>query len=176
MLGAAIGGIVLGKLGDTLRRTRALGMSILFYSVFAGTGAFVKTQEQMLLLRFLVGLGVGGVWPNAVALAPECWPNRSRPIVAGLMDAALNRGILMLCWLPLYLPELFPTRVRAAGTGIAYNVWRFATALGVLLAGGLFAAMGGSYPKVGATCGLVYLLGLIVIWWAPDTTATKLEE
>lgn len=77
---------------------------------------------------------------------------------------------LFFGWLPLYLPELFPTRVRAAGSGIAYNVGRFATALGVMVAGVLFAAMGGSYPKVGATCGLIYLLGLIVIWWAPDTS------
>ena len=96
MLGAAVGGIFLGSLGDRIGRTRALGVSILFYSLFAGLGAFVRTQEQMLVLRFVVGLGVGGVWPNAVALAAECWPDKSRPIVAGLMGAALNGGILML--------------------------------------------------------------------------------
>jgi MFS transporter, SHS family, sialic acid transporter len=96
MLGAAIGGIVLGRLGDTIGRSRALGVSILFYSLFAGLGAWVQSQEQMLVLRFMVGLGVGGVWPNAVALAAECWPNRSRPIVAGLLGAALNGGVLLL--------------------------------------------------------------------------------
>ncbi len=96
MLGAAVGGIFLGSLGDRIGRTRALGISILFYSVFAGLGALVRTQEQMLVLRFMVGLGVGGVWPNAVALAAECWPDKSRPVVAGLMGAALNAGILML--------------------------------------------------------------------------------
>ncbi len=94
-------------------------------------------------------------------------------------EARFEQGFvatLFFGWLPLYLPELFPTRVRAAGAGIAYNVGRFATALGVLAAGALFAAMGGSYPKVGAICGLIYLLGLIVIWWAPDTTNRKLKE
>jgi hypothetical protein len=96
MLGAAVGGILLGSLGDRIGRTRALGISILFYSVFAGMGALVRTQEQMLVLRFIVGLGVGGVWPNAVALAAECWPDKSRPMVAGLMGAALNSGILVL--------------------------------------------------------------------------------
>jgi MFS transporter, SHS family, sialic acid transporter len=370
MLGAAVGGIVLGSLGDRIGRARALGVSILFYSLFAGLGAFVHTQEQMLTLRFLVGLGVGGVWPNAVALAAECWPDKSRPIVAGLMGAALNGGILLLSqiartwhitaeswrwifqiaaapavlgvlvlvalpesplwlasrtvrgrrgdeadistggrsassrqrlpspvrelfrppllrltligillgsipmvgawsaskwmipwadkvggateagykavtqgwwalgavlgsffgaqiaawlgrrrayalisagataltlvlflgtaplqtsflpivfaqgfvatlffgWLPLYLPELFPTRVRAAGSGIAYNVGRFATAVGVFAAGLLFAALGGSYPQVGAICGLIYLLGAVVIWWAPDTGRKSLDN
>ena len=96
MLGAAVGGILLGNLGDAIGRKRALGISILSYSVFAGLGAFVQTQEQMLVLRFLVGLGVGGVWPNAVALAAECWPDKSRPTVAGLMGVAINAGILLL--------------------------------------------------------------------------------
>ena len=96
MLGAAIGGIVLGNLGDRIGRTRAMGISVLFYSVFAGLGAFVQTQEQMLVLRFLVGLGVGGMWPNGVVLVSECWPNASRPMVAGVMGAGINAGILVL--------------------------------------------------------------------------------
>lgn len=96
MLGAAIGGIFLGALGDRIGRARAMGVSILFYSLFAGLGAWVQTQEQMLVLRFLVGLGVGGVWPNAVALVAESWPDKARPTVAGLMGAAINTGILVL--------------------------------------------------------------------------------
>jgi predicted MFS family arabinose efflux permease len=101
------------------------------------------------------------------------------PLQASFLPIVFAQGFvatLFFGWLPLYLPELFPTRVRAAGSGIAYNVGRFATAAGVLLAGVLFAAMGGSYPRVGATCGLIYLLGLIVIWWAPDTSKKKLQD
>ena len=60
MLGAAVGGTFLGNLGDRIGRARAMGVSILFYSLFAGMGAFVTTSEQMLILRFMVGLGVGG--------------------------------------------------------------------------------------------------------------------
>src|SRR6187397_1153402 len=41
MLGAAFGGSLLGNLGDRIGRTRAMGVSILFYSLFAGIGAFV---------------------------------------------------------------------------------------------------------------------------------------
>jgi len=89
MLGAAVGGIALGSLGDRIGRTRAMGISILLYSIFAGMGALVTTQEQMLVLRFLVGMGVGGMWPNGVVLVSECWPNASRPIVAGFMGAGV---------------------------------------------------------------------------------------
>src|SRR5436190_6876723 len=104
MLGAAIGGIWLGSLGDRFGRSRALGISILFYSLFAGMGAFAKTQEQMLILRFLVGLGVGGVWPNGIALVSECWPGASRPVVSGVMSAGLNFGILFLSQLARLKP------------------------------------------------------------------------
>jgi hypothetical protein len=78
-------------------------------------------------------------------------------------------------WLALYLPELFPTRVRATGSGLAYNSGRFATAFGVLAAGFLFTALGGDYPRVGTICASIYALGLIVIWWAPVTKAEDLS-
>ncbi len=352
MLGAAVGGITFGALGDRIGRTRAMGMSILFYSVFSGAGLLVGSLEQMLVLRFLVGLGVGGMWPNGVALVSECWPNVSRPMVAGIMGAGLNTGILLLSqvariwhitpdswrwlfgwsaipgllgvvslwfvpesprwlstrgglaartdtplrelfrppllrltllgiilgsipmigawaaskwmipwadkiggaaqpgykavtqgfwalgavlgsffgaqlanmlgrrlsyflislgstaltcslflftaplqsaflpmafaqgfvatlffgWLPLYLPELFPTKVRATGSGIAYNVGRFATAGGVFVAGTLVTWFGGDFAKVGAVMGLIYSLGMVVIWWAPETSNRGLQD
>jgi MFS family permease len=109
MLGAAIGGIVLGNLGDRIGRTRAMGISILFYSLFAMLGAWVQTQEQMLALRFLVGLGVGGLWPNAMALVSECWPTASRAWVAGLLSAGLNAGILLLS----QITRLYPVEPNA---------------------------------------------------------------
>jgi SHS family sialic acid transporter-like MFS transporter len=348
MLGAAIGGIFLGSLGDRIGRAKAMGVSILFYSIFAALGGWAKTQEQMLALRFLVGLGVGGLWPNGIALVSECWPGAKRPLVSGAMMAGLNAGILLVSqlarawpvtpdswrwifllagapaligvfvllglpesprwlasrdaekapspplqelfsaklirftlvgiavsaipmvgawsaskwmipwadhvagathggykaetqgwwalgavigsfggaqlasclgrrrsyflislgavaltmamfqltaplqpgfhaivfaqglvstlffgWLALYLPELFPTHVRATGSGLAYNSGRFATAAGVLFAGYLFTALGGDYARVGAICAMIYALGLVVIWFAPDTGINK---
>jgi MFS family permease len=96
MLGAAIGGIVLGGLGDRFGRSRGLGVSILFYSLCAAAGAFVTTQEQMLVLRFLVGLGIGGVWPNGIALVAESWPAATKATVSGVMAAGINAGIIIL--------------------------------------------------------------------------------
>lgn len=104
MLGAAVGGSLLGNLGDRIGRARAMGVSILFYSLFAGLGAFVQSCEQMLVLRFLVGLGVGGMWPNGVALVAECWPNTSRPTVSGILGAGINVGIIGLSVLGSYYP------------------------------------------------------------------------
>jgi MFS transporter, SHS family, sialic acid transporter len=104
MLGAAIGGIALGNLGDRIGRSRAMGVSILFYSVCAALGGFVTSQEQMLVLRFFVGLGVGGMWPNGIALVAESWPTASKATVSGVMAAGLNAGILMLAQLAQVWP------------------------------------------------------------------------
>jgi MFS family permease len=349
MLGAAIGGILLGNLGDRIGRSRAMGVSILFYSLFAGLGAFVQTCEQMLILRFLVGLGVGGMWPNGVALVAESWSNASRPTVSGVLGAGINVGILGLSqlvrlfpitpdswrwifglaaipavlgilvlaflpespkwlasrgeskkpvppiwelfrgellpltilgillasvplvgawagskwmvpwadqvggsalpgykattlgywslgatlgsflgaplaawigrrlsyflisfgataltwsmfeltaplessflpivftqgfvatlffgWLPLYLPELFPVHVRATGAGLSMNTGRFVTAGGVLFAGSLFEWFDSSYAAIGAACALIYALGMILAFWAPNTAEKTL--
>jgi MFS family permease len=85
-------------------------------------------------------------------------------------------GTIYFGWLPLYLPELFPTRVRATGTGIAFNWGRVATAVGVLMGGQLMLTFNGDYARVGQITCLVYGLGMVVILFAPDTAGKPLEE
>ena len=82
---------------------------------------------------------------------------------------------LFFGWLPLYLPELFPTHVRATGSGISYNVGRFATAGGVLAAGpAVHAPSAAAIRPWGPPAALIYGLGMVAIWWAPDTTRKSL--
>jgi MFS family permease len=79
-------------------------------------------------------------------------------------------------WFPLYFPELFPTRVRATGQGLSYNFGRFFAAIGALLQGQLVAAFGGSYARAGAIVTLIYLVGMALIWLAPETRGRPLPE
>jgi MFS family permease len=79
-------------------------------------------------------------------------------------------------WLPLYLPEIFPTRVRATGQGIAYNAGRLLAAAGALTTGKLMSAFDGSYPQACATITLVYIVGMVLIWLAPETKGKPLPE
>lgn len=79
-------------------------------------------------------------------------------------------------WLPLYLPELFPTRVRATGQGLCFNVGRIFAAIGAIEMGHLMSYYEGSYARAGAAITLVYLAGMVLIWFGPETRNRQLPE
>jgi MFS family permease len=76
----------------------------------------------------------------------------------------------------LYLPELFPTRVRATGQGICYNVSRAMTAIGPLAVAYFGLATFGSLPHAAATTAIAYVVGLIAIWLGPETWRKPLAD
>jgi MFS family permease len=78
-------------------------------------------------------------------------------------------------WLPLYLPELFPTAIRATGQGFGFNFGRVLAAIGVLQLGNLQAAFGG-LPQACAALSFVYVVGVIAIWFVPETKGQPLPE
>jgi MFS transporter, SHS family, sialic acid transporter len=385
LVGAAAGGVVFGWLGDKVGRVRAMATSILCYSVFTGLVYFAQAPWHLLVTRFIAALGMGGEWSLGVALVMEVWPEKHRPLLAGVIGAAANvgfaliaviglsfqvtmeswrwialvgaapafltffirlhvpeserwhevrraqpearplrdvlrppllrstlyamvlasialigtwgsvqwlplwadkmaqeqsveaaraeqrnvlgavakqislndpaimarskelknhnakayaqinsaigavvgcllggwlggrlgrrQGYFLLClislascaylfrgvnaygwtflvltfvvggvtaafygWFPLYLPELFPTRVRATGQGLSFNAGRILAAAGALQMGVLMRQFDGDYGEAGGVITLIYLLGLVVIWFAPETRGQKLPE
>lgn len=94
LFGAATGGYLFGIVGDRIGRARAMAFSILCYSCFSGATYFAGNTGTLLVLRFLTCMGIGGMWPNGIALIAEAWPNVARPILAGVMGTAANVGIL----------------------------------------------------------------------------------
>jgi MFS transporter, SHS family, sialic acid transporter len=79
-------------------------------------------------------------------------------------------------WLPLYLPELFPTRIRATGQGFAFNFGRVLAAVGALQSGRLLNFFNEDYARMGAIMSLVYLVGLVLIWFCPETKGQALPD
>ncbi len=349
LLGGAVGGFVFGWMGDKIGRVRSMTLSIVVYSGFTGLCYLATAPWQLGMYRFLAALGMGGEWALGVALVMECWPEKYRPILAGVIGAAANVGFLLislvamgfavtpnswrwimlagaapgilaffvvlfvpeskrwqqsvkkavvspirevltppllkptilaiifcsvaligtwgavsaflptwadqlagkenphakaivqlaisigciigcvvgplvsnrigrrgayfaLCvaalvvtqylfrglthynawfvWvsgvaglaassfyglLPLYLPELYPTRVRATGQGLSFNFGRILAAAGAVWAGQLVTTLGG-YPQACAAITLVYVVGMVVIWFAPETMGKPLPE
>jgi MFS family permease len=90
-------------------------------------------------------------------------------------------------WFPLYLPELFPTKVRATGQGFGYNFGRVLAAIGALQTGnlmGLFSqdlhvgglTIGHGHPAACSVIALIYVVGMGLIWLAPETKGKPLPE
>jgi MFS family permease len=80
-------------------------------------------------------------------------------------------------WLPLYLPELFRTGVRATGQGFSYNFGRILAAIGVLQTGNLMKdVFNDNYPQALSVVSLVYVVGLALICLAPETHGKALPE
>jgi MFS transporter, SHS family, sialic acid transporter len=83
-------------------------------------------------------------------------------------------------WLPLYLPELFPTRLRATGQGFSFNFGRIIAAVAALQTGPLMGLFGQnkvlSHAHACSTVSLVYLVGMAIIWMAPETYGRPLPE
>jgi MFS family permease len=79
----------------------------------------------------------------------------------------------------IYFPELFPTHLRSTGTSFCYNVGRFVAASGPLVQAELnklFAGTGESLRYAGVTMCVIFLLGLFVLPFLPETMDKPLPE
>jgi len=92
-----------------------------------------------------------------------------------LLIAAVN-GFFTLgqySWMSVWLPELFPTRMRATGVAFAFNAPRFIAFLGPLFAGMLIAQFGG-FSKTAVAFSFIYILGFLVVPLLPETKGKPL--
>jgi MFS family permease len=91
-----------------------------------------------------------------------------------LVTAAVN-GLFtsgQFAWVTIYLPELFPTRVRGSAISLVFDSARGIAALGPLLAGSLVSSFGG-IGTAAAMMSLIYILGLVVTPFAGPETRGK---
>ena len=78
-------------------------------------------------------------------------------------------------WAPMWLPELFPTRMRGTAVAFCFNAPRLVAFVGPLIAGTLIVYLGGI--GVAATIvGMFYLLGLVAAPFLPETRGKPLPE
>jgi hypothetical protein len=75
--------------------------------------------------------------------------------------------------MPVWLPELFPTRMRATALAFAFNAPRFIAFLGPFLAGTMIVAFGG-YGQAAMVLCSIYILGLAVAPFLPETKGRPL--
>jgi len=94
-----------------------------------------------------------------------------------LLAAAVN-GFFTLgqySWMPVWLPELFPTSVRATGVAFAFNAPRFIAFIGPMIAGTLIADFGG-YGNMAVAFSFTYVVGFLATLFLPETRGKPLPD
>jgi MFS family permease len=84
-----------------------------------------------------------------------------------------NNGIFS--GFPIYLPELYPTRLRATGAGFCFNAGRVLASASPFLTGWLVTTLG-TFGRAASTIALIYLVGLAVLFFAPETRGQRLPD
>ena len=129
LLGGAFGGVVFGVISDRIGRSKTMIMTILFYSLFTCASAFAQAPWQMVVLRFLVAMGVGGEWAVAAAMVAEVMPTRSRPVMSSIFHASSVFGTLLAAATVALLIGNETINARLAESG--WDGWRIGFAIGV---------------------------------------------
>jgi MFS family permease len=150
--------------------------------IWSALGAVVGTILAALLADFL-GRRVTYMLLclGSLAVVPTLFLGSAHFDTRFLVTVFLAGGITAAFygWLPLYLPELFPTRVRATGQGFGFNFGRIIAAIGALQLGNLkalFAPWDWKDAHVYSLLACVYALGAVLIWLAPETRGKPLPE
>jgi MFS family permease len=78
-------------------------------------------------------------------------------------------------WAPVWLPELFPTRMRGTAVAFCFNAPRFISCVGPIIAGTLIVGLGG-YGPAATLVGLFFLLGALAAPFLPETNGKPLPE
>jgi MFS family permease len=84
-----------------------------------------------------------------------------------------NNGIFS--GFPIYLPELYPTRLRATGAGFCFNAGRILASIAPFMTGWLVTTLG-TFGRAASTVAFIYLLGLVVLLFAPETKGKPLTD
>jgi len=124
LIGAVVGGIVFGALSDRFGRVRVLTWSILLFALFTGLCAFATSYRELLLLRTIAGVGLGGEFGIGMALAAEAWPARHRARVSSYVALGWQVGVLAAALLtPLLLPLIGWRGMFLVGVIPAFAAW-----------------------------------------------------
>ena len=103
-LGMVVGSPLLGWLGDKIGRRRTVILGTLIYGVFTLFCAGATSISELMVLRFITGIGLGGMLPNITALNAEFAPKRVRATLVVLMFMGVTAGST----LPALVVAAFP--------------------------------------------------------------------
>ncbi|MDQ0230802.1 MFS transporter [Metabacillus malikii] len=94
-IGMAVGALVFGVMADRVGRKNVFIITLLLFSIGSGLSAFVTSLTMFLILRFFIGMGLGGELPVASTLVSESVPAKERGKVVVLLESFWAGGWLI---------------------------------------------------------------------------------
>ena len=107
LFGMMFGAMGFGMLSDKLGRKKTILMCVVLFSAVSAINGLASTPWQFGILRFIAGLGIGGVMPNVVSLMTEYSPKKSRSTLVALMFSGYAVGGMMSAGLGIWIVPRF---------------------------------------------------------------------
>ena len=95
LAGMMFGAMMFGTLADKIGRKKVIMICVFLFSTFTFLGGFASNPTEFGALRFIAGLGIGGVLPNLVALTSEYAPKHLRSTLVTTMFSGYAMGGIM---------------------------------------------------------------------------------
>jgi AAHS family 4-hydroxybenzoate transporter-like MFS transporter len=95
LLGLMCGALALGPVADRWGRKWTIVFSTALFGVFSLLTAHATSFNELLLFRFLTGIGLGGAMPNVVALTAEYAPKRLRTVFVSMLFTGMPLGAVL---------------------------------------------------------------------------------
>jgi len=160
-------------LSEAVVRTRTSNATMVIHiGTLFGVFAFPLLADRIGRKKAFAFFFVGS--PIATALALYGGADYNRLLL--LMPLATFFAIGVSAGFVLYFPELFPTHLRATGSGLAYNVGRIFSTPIPWLTGIVMGALNGNVVSGVLIASCIYLFGLLAIPFAPETKGQPLPD
>ena len=124
MLGMLVGSVGIGSLADRFGRKMALEITLLTFGLATALGALVNDYAAFTALRFVAGIGLGGMFPTVTTLISELSPSRRRGVLMVIMDGFWSFGLL-------FAATVSYTMIPTVGWQAAYAVGALPVLYGV---------------------------------------------
>ncbi|QMT17902.1 MFS transporter [Planococcus maritimus] len=117
-IGMAVGAFVFGIYADRVGRKKIFIITLLLFSLASGISAFTTTLAAFLILRFFVGMGLGGELPVASTLVSESVPAKDRGRVVVLLESFWAAGWLVAAIISYFIIPEYGWRIALLLTAL----------------------------------------------------------